>query len=485
MLKQQQTLQQIQKLSPQQIQLIRMLELPIVELEQRVTKELEENPTLEEGMNENKDNSESETYNEDENGDNYESSEEISLGDYRSEDDIPDYKLQASNRAKDEREPEFTYTDTVSFFESLKEQLDLKEISQELHSYAEYIIGNLDNNGYLNRSLESIKEDIYIATGIDVPLSIMDDALSIVHELDPAGVGAKDLRECLILQIERKKGSLSNTTAYDILDKEFEAFTKKHFDRIKKSLNIDDEQLRNAMKEILALNPKPGNSLSDNIEEKSSQIIPDFIVENIDGELYVSLNNGNIPDLRINSQYSNMFEDWSNKANRNSQTKSALLFVKQKIDSARWFIEAIKQRNNTLSKTMDVIIQLQREFFLSGEESKLRPMILKDVAERAGFDISTISRVSNSKYVQTDFGIFPLKYLFSEKSQTENGEEVSTREIKKILATFVEKEDKGKPLSDDRLSELLKEKGYTVARRTVAKYREQLNIPVARLRKTI
>lgn len=482
MLKQQQILQQTLKLSPQQIQVIRMLELPVLELEERVRQELEDNPTLDEGAEPQTPESNNDT----DETDTYESAEEISLGDYRSEDDIPDYKLQASSREQEERQPEFSYTRTSTFHEQLLEQIDLKEINEPLRETARYLIGNLDNNGYLSRPLTAISDDLAFSTGIDIPLSVLEEALNIVQELDPPGVGATDLQECLLLQLERKRATNAARLAYRIIHEEFEAFSRKHYDKLQKTLDISEEELREALQEILTLNPKPGNAYSDLFEDKMEQIVPDFVVENIDGELYLNLNNANIPELHVNNSYVEMFQDWNNnKANRTSDTKNAVLFVKQKLDAARWFIDALQQRNNTLMHTMQVILDLQKEFFLTGDEARLRPMILKDVAERTGFDISTISRVSNSKYVLTDFGIFPLKFFFSEASQTTDGEEISTREVKKILAECVAGEDKKKPLSDDKLSELLKQRGYTVARRTVAKYREQQGIPVARLRKEI
>ena len=482
MLKQQQILQQTLKLSPQQIQVIRMLELPVLELEERVRQELEDNPTLDEGAEPQTPESNNDT----DETDTYESAEEISLGDYRSEDDIPDYKLQSSSREQEERQPEFSYTRTSTFHEQLLEQIDLKEINEPLRETARYLIGNLDNNGYLSRPLTAISDDLAFSTGIDIPLSVLEEALNIVQELDPPGVGATDLQECLLLQLERKRATNAARLAYRIIHEEFEAFSRKHYDKLQKTLDISEEELREALQEILTLNPKPGNAYSDLFEDKMEQIVPDFVVENIDGELYLNLNNANIPELHVNNSYVEMFQDWNNnKANRTSDTKNAVLFVKQKLDAARWFIDALQQRNNTLMHTMQVILDLQKEFFLTGDEARLRPMILKDVAERTGFDISTISRVSNSKYVLTDFGIFPLKFFFSEASQTTDGEEISTREVKKILAECVAGEDKKKPLSDDKLSELLKQRGYTVARRTVAKYREQQGIPVARLRKEI
>ena len=353
MQKQQQVLQQTLKLSPQQIQVFRMLELPVLELEDKVRRELEENPTLEEGHeqsnNDTSDNNDEQDYKDDKR-----SSEEISLDDYRSEDDIPDYKLQASNRARDERSPEFTYSASGSFFDYLNDQIALKDLSDKERACVEYIIGNLDNNGYLNRPLSAISDDIAFSTGSEIPDDMLEDALSVIQDLDPAGVGARDLRECMLLQLERKKATPVHNIAYEIIDKEFEAFTKKHYEKICRNLNISEHMLKDALKEIVSLNPKPGNAWSDNFEDKREQIIPDFIIENIDGELFVTLNNSNIPELRVSNTYSEMIEDWGNKANRNSDTKNAVMFIKQKLDSARWFIDAIKQRNNTLLQTIKI-----------------------------------------------------------------------------------------------------------------------------------
>lgn len=483
MLKQQHTLQQTQKLSPLQIQVARLLELPLIELEEYVRQEMEENPTLEAGD----ETTQHELIAGDDAGDSHETAEEISLNDYRTEDDIPDYKLQASNQTPVERQPEFAYTGSNTLAEFLEEQLALRELSPDVGTTARYIIGNLDSNGYLSRPLPDLADDIAFATGQDIPTELLEEALSVVQELDPAGVGATDLRECMLLQLERRRANDATNLAYRVIDTEFEAFSKKHYEKIERNLNVTQEELRQALQEILTLTPKPGNAWSDPFAESREQIIPDFLIENIDGELLLSLNNANIPALHVSGHYIDLFEDWNNnRANRTADTRNALQFVKQKIDSARWFIEAIKQRHQTLTRTMQVIIRLQREFFLTGDESKLRPMILKDVAAEAGYDISTISRVSNSKYVQTDFGVYPLKSLFGDAFvTTEEGEEISSREIKKILTECIEQEDKKKPLPDDKLSEMLKERGYLVARRTVAKYREQLGIPVARLRKEI
>ena len=485
MIKQSQILQQTQKLTPQQVQLIRMLELPVIELEERIKKELEENPTIEDcGRQEESDN-DKDSLNEKDDNSSF-SDNEFDLGDYRNEDEIPDYRLQQSAKMQESKQPEFTYSGTSSFTEYLTEQLSLKEINKDIAKCAEYIIGNLDGNGYLSRDLYAISDDLAFSEGLDFDMEKLEEALFIVQDLDPAGVGARSLQECLILQLERKRATQITQLAYDILNEDFESFAKRHFDKIQRKYNVSEDDLKEVINEILSLNPKPGASWTDLIEDKMEQIVPDFIVENFDGKLFVSLNNNNIPELRVSEYYTNQLEDWnSNKENRNLQTKNAIMFVKQKIDSAKWFIDSIKQRNHTLLSTMQVIADIQKTFFINGDDVNLKPMILKDVAERTGFDISTISRVSNSKYVMTDFGVFSLKYFFSESSVTEEGEEVSKKEIKKILSDIINSENKKSPYADDKLSELLKEKGYIVARRTVAKYREQLGFAVARLRKEL
>lgn len=486
MLKQQQNLQQTLKLSPKQIQLVRMLELPVLELEERVKKELEENPTLEEGEAEpiGEPVSEAEV---DDDGERL-SPEEIDLDDYRNEDDIPDYKLAASTRERDERRPEYTYTRSSTFHEQLLEQIDLKELSPEVRLTARYLVGNLDDNGYLTRTPASMADDMAFTTGYDPSMPVMLEALAVVQELDPPGVGAADLRECLLLQLERKRGTDAARLAYSIIDKEFEAFTKRHFDRLMRVFKCTDKELRDALTEIQTLNPKPGGGFGDVLEDKMEQIVPDFIVETVDGELVLALNNGNIPPLHVNNAYADLVADRTADSGSRSalENREARSFVRQKLDEAQWFIDALKQRDQTMTRTMEVILDIQRDFFLTGDESRLRPMVLRDVAERTGYDISTISRVSNSKYVQTVYGLYPLRYFFStEAAQNASGEEVSSREVKAILASIIAGEDKQRPYSDDKLSELLAARGYTTARRTVAKYREQMGLPVARLRKEI
>lgn len=489
MLKQQLRQQLQQKLSPQQIQMIRLLELPTIELEEKVKHELEENPALEEGK-ENLDGYEQEN----ESGDGEDavmdsndgnSEEDLSLGDYLTEDDIPEYKLQEL-RDKNDKKEDIPFSAGESLNEYLLEQLGLRDLEEQERKIAEYIIGNIDDDGYLRRDLASIADDLAFQAGFDVNGKDIEEVLSVVQDFEPAGVGARSLQECLSLQLQKKEQNHGTVVAESIINDYFNDFTRKHYDKILRGLDISEESLKRAIHEITTLDPKPGNAWGGSMETAMSQIIPDFIVDSNNGDIILSMNNRGIPDLRINQDYVNMFQDYANnKANQTSERRSAVQFVKQKLDSAQWFIDAIRQRQETLQRTMETIIQLQRGFFLTGDEAALRPMILKDVAERAGYDISTISRVSNSKYVQTNFGIFPLKYFFSESMQTDSGEEISTREVKKIMKEHVDSEDKRKPLTDEELATILKEKGYIIARRTVAKYREQLGIPVARLRKEI
>lgn len=473
-----------QKLSPAQIQVIKMLEVPTLELEERIRQELEENPALEEGP-ELSDNTaeDAETELNDDGGNN----DDFDPEEYMSDDDIPDYKMNISNSSKDDKREEIPFSAGMTFHEFLTDQLRLLQLTEYEHQLAEYVIGNIDDEGYLRRSAESMVDDIVFQAGINTTDEEMSLIIELVRHFDPAGVGATTLQECLILQLDRKKQTTDIVTARSIISDYFEEFSKKHYDKIIKGLSIDDEQLKRAISEITHLNPKPGNAWGGNILERSmTTIVPDFILETDGNHLTVHLNNSNIPDLRVNNTYNDMFQDYaSNKKNQSREMKDAVMFVKQKIDAARWFIEAIKQRQQTLLTTMTAIVEFQKEFFIEGDDTFLKPMILKDIADITGYDISTISRVSNSKYIQTEFGVYSVKYFFSESMTNDAGEEVSTREIKKILSDCISNENKKKPLNDDALVDVLKEKGYIIARRTVAKYREQLNIPVARLRKEI
>ena len=489
MLKQQLQQKLQQKLSPQQIQMIRLLELPTIELEERVKHELEDNPALEEGkepvddLGRNEE-GESASGEEDYLSDSTEN-EDLSLGDYLSEDDIPEYKLQQMNE-RAERKEEIPFAEGESLREHLLEQLGLRNLPEKQVKIAEYIIGNIDDDGYLRRDLPAVADDLIFQAVQEVNETEIEEVLRVIQDFELAGVGARDLKECLLIQLKKKEKTPVTQLALRILNNYFEDFTRKRYERILKLLDITEEELKRTIREITLLNPKPGNNWGDAMETVMSQIVPDFLVEANNGELTLSMNNRGIPDLRINRAYEEMFQDYSgNKVNQTPERRDAVQFVKQKLDAAQWFIDAIKQRNETLQRTMETIIHLQREFFLTGDETTLRPMIMKDVAERAGYDISTISRVSNSKYVQTNFGIYPLKYFFSESMQTDSGEEIYNREVKKIMKDHVEAEDKRHPLTDEELAAILKEAGYVIARRTVAKYREQLGIPVARMRKEI
>ena len=483
MLKQQLQQKLQQKLSPAQIQVIKMLEIPTLELEERIRQEIEENPVLEEGPETSELNDEEDVNQGDEN----DSNDDFDLNEYMPDDDIPDYKLVANNTSRDDRHDDIPFSTGFTFHEFLADQVGLLHLNEHERKLVEYIIGNIDEEGYLRRDAESMVDDIVFQAGIETTDAEMKRLIKLVHQFDPAGVGAANLQECLQLQLERREPTETVKNARRIVLDFFEEFSKKHYDKIIRSMNLTEESLKDSLAEITRLNPKPGNAWGGNVLEKSfSTIVPDFIIENDNGVLTVQLNNSNVPELRINSTYNEMFEDYSNnKSNQTREMKDAVMFVKQKIDAARWFINAIKQRQQTLLTTMTAIIDFQHDFFIEGDETFLKPMVLKDIADVTGYDISTISRVSNSKYVQTEFGIFPVKYFFSESMTNDSGEEISTREIKKIMQECIEDEDKRNPLNDDRLVDVLKEKGYLIARRTVAKYREQLNIPVARLRKEI
>ncbi len=451
-----------------------------MQLEQRIKKELEENPTLEEGQ----DIDEDTRLQEDEQTKN---DDEFTLEDYLNDEDVPSYRLSANNYSKDDKHEQVPFSTGVSFHEYLENQLGLRVLDEKQQKLGMYLLGNIDDDGYLRRKLSAIADDLAFSMGIETNEDELEQILYIIHDFDPIGVGARDLQECLLLQIENKNQKIPEVAlARKILKYQFDEFTRKHYEKIKNKLNLTDEDLKSAIEEILRLNPKPGGSFYDPHNRASYHIVPDFILESTDGELVLSLNAKNVPDLKINREYSQMLQSYiANKDNASKQDKEAVSFVKQKIDSAKWFIDAIKQRQNTLLFTMQAIIEYQEEFFKTGDEAKLKPMILKDIAEATGLDISTISRVANSKYIQTNFGIYSLKYFFSEGMQTDSGEEVSTKEIKNILHDCIEAEEKQKPLTDEKLMAILKEKGYPIARRTVAKYREQLGIPVARLRKKL
>ncbi len=484
MLKQRLQQKLLQKLSPQQIQMIKLLEVPTLQIEQRIKKELEENPALEEGEEEGDIPSEQEEENFEEDD---RDEEEFTLDDYIQEDEIPEYRLQVNNQSRDDdKRAEIPFSEGSSFHEFLESQLGLRDLTDKQKILGEFIIGNIDEDGYLRRELVNIVDDLAFLQNVTTTAEELEEVLTIIQDLEPAGVGARTLRECLLLQLAKKDHSHPPTRlAYSIIDTQFEEFSKRHYDKIIARLGITEEELKLAIDDILKLNPKPGGVYSDSFSKIVQPIIPDFILEHSEEGFDLHLNSKNLPELRLSPAYTEMIQAYSRDKSNKKEMKDALLFVKQKIDSAKWFIDAIRQRQNTLLLTMNAILEYQEEYFIDGDETRLKPMILKDVAEMTGLDISTVSRVANSKYIQTHFGIFPLKFFFSEGLQTDSGEEVSTREIKRILQDCIDNEEKRKPLTDERLTEILQEKGYQIARRTVAKYREQLNIPVARLRKEI
>jgi len=484
MLKQSLSHKLLQKLSPQQIQLMKLLQVPTMELEARIKEEIEENPALEEGREEKNEDTSDDDYDDREVSD---AEADFDINDYL-DNDLPQYKTSVNNYSADDDDKAIPLSGGKSFYEVLTNQLGLRNLSDTEKFIAAMIIGNIDEDGYLRRDLIAMVDDLAFGQNINVTEDEIEDVLFVIQDFEPAGVGARDLRECLLLQLERKhNGNISTYTAKKIIEKSFEEFTKKHYEKIKKKFEIEDNDLKDAISEIQKLNPKPGNSLKESTNSANfQQVIPDFILtEEVEGELQLALNGRNAPKLRVSKSYETMLRNYAEGAKTKKSDKDALTFVRQKLDSAKWFIDAIKQRQNTLLFTMNTILDYQKEFFLTGDETNLKPMILKDIAEIVEMDISTISRVANSKYISTPFGTYKLKYFFSESLSTTSGEEVSTREVKKILNDAVDAETKKKPLTDQKLAELLKEKGYNIARRTVAKYREQLNIPVARLRKEL
>lgn len=486
-----QNLQQklLQKLSPQQIQFIKLLQVPTVALDTRIKEELEENPALEDisltDMNEvvedYPDKDPDDDFNTDDKGDEL---DDFNIEDYLQEDNLNDYGNRYDNDDDEDRK-ELPIAVSNTFFENLQAQLDLVPLDDRSYMIAQQIIGSLDDDGYLRRSIPSLVDDLAFSQGVIAEDEEAEEMLKIIQSFDPAGIGARDLQECLLIQL-RKKDATNPTikNAVNIIENYLDEFTKKHYDKLEKLLNLNPEELKDAINEILKLNPKPGDSGVSNV--KQMQIIPDFHISKNDNTLTLTLNSKNAPELRVSKSYQEMLEHYEKTSEKDKKLKEAVHFVKQKLDSAKWFIDAIKQRQQTLLKTMNAIMQYQYEYFLNdGDERYLKPMILKDIADKIGMDISTVSRVANSKYVQTEFGTYLLKSFFSEAIQTETGEEVSNKEVKKILEECISQENKRKPLADEKLTEILKEKGYNIARRTVAKYREQLGIPVARLRKEL
>ena len=471
MLKQELSLKQVQRLSPLQIQTIKLIELPVQELEQRIRKELEENPVLDDSAPAEK-----------EDGDDQQP-QEISLSELKDDDSIPDYRLRVNNYGKDERPQYNTFSVKESFTQSLMEQLGFRNLSEHEHDVAAFIIGSLDDDGYLRRDIGSLVDDLAFRMNITTDEEEVERLLRIIQDFEPSGVGARDLRECLLIQLKALKQSEDVVNAERILTDWFHEFSTKHFQKIMMKLGLSEKEMKAAMARIVKLNPTPGGQIDDSYNDQAQQIVPDFILDIENGELKLSMPRFSIPEIRINRKYAELLMDAANSSER--QKKEAATFVKQKMDSAKWFVEALKQRHNTLLSTMQAIVDYQHDYFMSGDEANLRPMVLKDIAGITGFDISTISRVVNSKYIETHFGIFPLKYFFSEGLENKDGEEVSTRELKKVLQECVENEDKHKPLTDDQLVSLMNEKGYKVARRTIAKYRDQLGIPKARMRKEL
>ncbi|MCX4261537.1 MAG: RNA polymerase factor sigma-54 [Alistipes sp.] len=468
----QQTISLQTKLSPQQIQMIKLLELPTMQLEQRIKREIEENIVLEE----------------EEPSDEEQMPEKISVEDYiGKEDDTPSYKSRINNFSKDDKQRPVYITEGRSLQEYLIEQLRFRSLTEREMSVAVYIVGSIDDDGYLRRDLSSLSDDMAFSQGIEVTVEEIERILGIIHELEPAGVGARNLQECLLLQMRQVRiDTHAKRLALKILTSYFDAFAKKHYERLMARLQITEDEFRDAIEQIKCLYPKPGNLYTEGGSDTTPYIVPDFVLDNSDGELRLTLNAGNIPEVRISRRYKEMIRDMvSPDGTVKEKDREAIQFVKSKIDSAKWFISAIKQRHDTLMRTMRTILDFQREYFVEGDKSKLRPMILKDIADRTGLDVSTISRVVNSKYIQTPFGIILLKSLFSEGMQTSSGEEVSSYEIKKILQDCIDQEDKRHPLTDENLMDILNAKGYCIARRTVAKYREMLDIPVARMRKQI
>ncbi|APU10535.1 RNA polymerase sigma-54 factor [Cellulophaga lytica] len=483
MLKQHLQFKLSQKLSPQQIQLMKLIQLPTQAFEQRLKQELEENPALESGKEE------AETI-EDEYDDLYDNdtekieAEDINIDEYLSDDEIPDYRTQANNYSADDDEKSIPYAAGTSFHQHLMTQLNTVYLDDKDWAIAEFLIGSVDESGYIRRPITDIMDDLAFTQNVFAEEADIIKVLNLVQELDPPGVAARSLEECLIIQLSRKEQTPSIELAIQILEKSFDQFTKKHYKKLLQKHNITEDELKEAISEIEKLNPKPGGSYAGNTRI-IEHIVPDFSIKIADGELELTLNGRNAPELHVSRQYNNMLEGYKNSKTKSKSQKDTVFFIKQKLDAAKWFIDAIKQRQQTLYVTMSAIMNYQKEYFLTGDERKLRPMILKDIADTIDMDVSTVSRVANSKYVDTPYGTKLIKEYFSESMKNEQGEDVSTKEIKKILENVISEEEKRKPLTDDKLAAILKEKGYPIARRTVAKYREQLNIPVARLRKQI
>ena len=483
MLKQSLNFKLSQKLSPQQIQLMKMIQLPTQAFEERLKQEIEENPALDTGKEETDDFEENLENEFDDDGTENIDTEDINIDDYLSDDEIPNYKTQANNYSSDDEEKQVPYAAGKTFHQSLREQLNTFSLNEEDNAIAEFLVGSIDDSGYLRRDLADLVDDLAFTQNVFTTVDKIENVLvKVVQALDPIGVGARDLKECLIIQLKSKSSTDVRVLAISILETAFDKFVKKHYSKLLEKFDINEEELKNTITEISKLNPKPGSSYAGN-NKIAEQIVPDFSIRILDGELDLTLNSRNAPELHVSREYNNMLKGYQEATEKSKSQKDAVIFIKQKLDAAKWFIDAIKQRQQTLMVTMNAIMHHQYDYFLTGDERKLKPMILKDIADKIQMDVSTVSRVANSKYVSTPYGTKLIKEFFSESMKNDQGEEVSTREIKKILETVISKENKRKPYTDDKLSLLLKEEGYPIARRTVAKYREQLDIPVARLRK--
>ena len=486
MLKQSLNYKLLQKLSPQQIQLMKLIQLPTQAFEQRLSQEIEENPALESGkeVSDNIDETLQNEFDDDDGGNENINADDINIDEYLSDDEIPNYKTQSNNYSSDDEDKHIPYASGITFTQHLKNQINTYRLNENEGIITDFLVGSIDDSGYIRRDLHDILDDLAFTQNVFTTESELKRLLKIVQQLDPSGVGARDLRECLLIQLRRKEENSSRTLAIDILDNSFEHFVKKHYDKLIQKFHVSENDLKAAIKEIEKLNPKPGGSFMGN-NKIAEHIVPDFTIHIVDGDLELALNNRNAPELHVSSEYNNLLKGYKESKEKSKSQKDAILFIKQKLDSAKWFIDAIKQRQQTLIVTMTAIMQHQKEYFLTGDERKLKPMILKDIADVINMDVSTVSRVANSKYASTPYGTKLIKEFFSESMKNTQGEDVSTREIKTILETVILAEDKKKPLTDDKLAALLKEKGYPIARRTIAKYREQLEIPVARLRKKI
>ena len=485
MLKQSLNFKLLQKLSPQQIQLMKMIQLPTQAFEERLKQEIEENPALDTSKEEPDDFEDSLANEHDDDGTEKIDTDDINIDDYLSDDEIPNYKTQANNYSADDEDKQIPYAAGTSFHQSLQSQLSTFSLTDDEKSIAEFLVGSVDDSGYIRRDLIDLVDDLAFTQNVFTTEEAVEKVLlKVVQTMDQIGVGARDLKECLVIQLKAKEENINRVLAIKILETAFDHFVKKHYNKLLEKFTIDEEALKNVIAEISKLNPKPGSSYAGN-NKIAEQIVPDFSIKILDGELDLTLNSRNAPELHVSKEYNNMLKGYQESTEKSKSQKDAVMFIKQKLDAAKWFIDAIKQRQQTLLVTMNAIMHYQYEYFLTGDERKLRPMILKDIADTINMDVSTVSRVANSKYVSTPYGTKLIKVFFSESMKNDQGEDVSTREIKKILETVISEEDKRKPLTDDKLSLLLKEKGYPIARRTVAKYREQLDIPVARLRKEI